>query len=264
MTHHPSRDLVHYYVDQKNPHHGQAIIKGFNARARNALNARLEPGSLHIIGGLQHGSAELMAQALDAGEPYIFVDRAYFGGGPGSDRLRVVPSAYQHHWQQRADGERLKTLRAAGLAPDLVDWRRQGSHVLVVPPSDAVRKLFHIEHQMAELEKRVRACFDGPVIVSRKGQGKPAREHFENCWAVVTWTSNVAVEAVCAGIPCFVSRASAAAPVSLTLDQIEKRIETPYYADNRESWAAGLADGQFTLDEIASGLAAETTLAYFR
>jgi hypothetical protein len=300
-----NRERVHYLVSAKNAHHGAAIARGFKARTVPAERRTLEKGALHIIGGLQHGSLELMQQVLDAGEPYVFIDRAYFGGGPGSNCLRVVPGAYQHHWRTRCPSDRWEALCArergtvngvssssqpaalhrvvrsrartcAGTSIETPDslphpsslgmrpWRMQGAHVLVVPPSEAICKLFHIEAQMAGLEARVRSAFDGPVIVSRKGDPRPLNDRLANCWAVVTWTSNVAVEAILAGVPVFCSHYSAAAPVSLTLDQIEQRIERPYLADDREAWAAALAYGQFDLEEIASGYAAEIALADFQ
>jgi hypothetical protein len=76
----------------------------------------------------------------------------------------------------------------------------------------------------------------------------------------VTWTSNVAVEAIVAGVPAFVSRYSAAAPMAGMLDTLEHRIETPPMPDGREGWAASLAYGQFTLAEIASGYCAEIVM----
>lgn len=257
-------DAVHYYVDQKNAHHGRAIIQGFKARARNSLNGRLEPGALHLIGGLQFGSLELMKQVLAAGEPYIFFDRAYFGGGRGTDRLRAVPSAYQKHWQERWPDDRYSALSTQHPALALRPWREAGSHVLVVPPGPAICKLFGLDAWLASSLARLKACFDGPVRVSIKGDPVPLAERLAGSWAVVTYTSNVAVEAVLAGVPCFVDAKSAAAPVSLNLDQIEDRIERPYLADNRLAWAASLAYGQFTLDEISSGYAAEIVLPHFR
>lgn len=240
---------VHYQVTRKNRHHGEAIIKGFGARAVPAENTRLEPGALHLVGGLQHGSLELMQQLLGKGEPYVFFDRAYFGGGPGSDRLRVVPSAYQHHWITPRPSDRFDRQRC-----ELKPWRSDGRHILLVPPAQAVRTLFGIDGWVEETVGRLKACTDRPVMVSIKPDPRPLADRFRNCWCVVTWTSNVAVEGACAGIPAFVSRHSAAAPISSTLDQLEARIETPAMPD-RTKWAWSLAYGEFDLSEIESGYA---------
>ena len=255
---------VHYQVTTKNPHHGHAIIQGFKAQAVDSMQQRIVPGSLHLVGGLQHGSLEILRQVLAAGEPYVFFDRAYFGGGPGTDVLRAVPSAYQKHWQERWPSDRFDALRTANPALEIQPWRQYGSHVLLIPPSGAIEQLFGLTQWGRRMRQRLENAFDGPIRVSHKGDPIPLTERLKNCWAVVTYTSNVAVEAVLAGVPVFVDAKSAAAPVGLTLDQIEERIETPYLADNREAWAASLAYGQFTVDEISSGFAAEIVLQPFR
>ena len=240
---------VHYQITRKNRHHGEAIIKGFGARAVSAEGARLEPDALHLVGGLQYGSLELMQQLLGAAEPYVFFDRAYFGGGPGTNRLRVVPSAYQHHWITPRPPDRFER---AGV--ELKPWRNEGRHILLVPPGQAVRALFGIDGWLEATALRLKSCSERPVVVSVKGDPRPLSTRLHNCWCVVTWTSNVAVEAVCAGIPVFVSRHSAAAPVGVAIEQLEIRIEAPTMPD-RSAWAHSLAYGEFDLGEIESGYA---------
>ena len=76
-------------------------------------------------------------------------------------------------------------------------------------------------------------------------------EALKTAHALVTHSSNVAIEAVCLGTPVFVSHTSAAAPVGHTdLSHIEK----PAYPD-RSAWLSHLAYNQFSLEEIADGRA---------
>jgi hypothetical protein len=79
----------------------------------------------------------------------------------------------------------------------------------------------------------------------------PLPQALETAHALVTHSSNVAIEAVCLGTPVFVSQASAAAPVGRT--DLEA-IESPSYPD-RASWLAHLAYNQFTFEEIGDGRA---------
>ena len=65
----------------------------------------------------------------------------------------------------------------------------------------------------------------------------------------MTHSSNVAVEAVIAGVPVFVANSSACEPVGMT---DFSRIESPIYP-NREPWLAHLAYSQFSYEEIESG-----------
>ena len=67
--------------------------------------------------------------------------------------------------------------------------------------------------------------------------------------ALVTHSSNVAIEAACLGTPVFVAPTSAAAPVG-RVDLAD--IEMPIYPD-REPWLAHLAYNQFSFEEIRSG-----------
>jgi len=74
-----------------------------------------------------------------------------------------------------------------------------------------------------------------------------------DCWALVTHSSNVAVDAVIAGVPVFVEPTSPAAPVG-NLDLA--KMENPNMPE-RGPWFDSLMAQQFTVDEMRSGLARE-------
>lgn len=237
-------------------HFTEAIVQGFPGRVRNIEPGRLASGCVHVFGGLQFGCLELFRQIRRLGEPYVFFDRAYFGGGTFTDRLRLTRGAYQRHWVEDGDAARL-----AKWGVELEPWREGGEFVVVVPPSPEVEALFGLKGWEAETLKRLDACTDRPVMVSRKSDrdASPLRDRLANCHAVVTWTSNVAVEAVCMGIPAFVSPWSAARPAASALERLEAELEQPARPD-RAAWAVSLAGGQFTVDEIAGGVAREVLL----
>lgn len=242
--------IAHYFVEEKNRHIGEAICAGWGAERVSSHIGKPVPGALHLIAGLQFGALEILMQVRAAREDYVFFDRAYFDGGPGSNWLRVVPRAYQHHWVQDLPPARAEALR---LESRLRAWRAAGRHIMVVPPSDAICRLFNLGDWEAQTLARLQRCTDRPVDVSRKGDPRPLAERLADCHAVVTWTSNVAVEAVCAGVPVFCSSESAARSVSGWLGSLEHDIERPTIAPARELWLRSLACGQWTLDEIAAG-----------
>jgi hypothetical protein len=71
-----------------------------------------------------------------------------------------------------------------------------------------------------------------------------------DAYALVTWSSGAAVEAVLRGVPVFVLYHSAATPVARTcLDHIEFP-----FIPNREQWAYNLAYQQWTLNECKLGI----------
>lgn len=246
-----NRDRVHYFSGQKNAHYGEAIAAGFQCRKVPIESMRLEPDALHFTGGLQFGGLELMQALLENGEEYIFFDRAYFGGGPRTNRIRAVPMAYQHSWLQPAYGP-----RAFGV--ELKDWRKSGEYLMLVPPGPAICQLFGLGNWAANITREIIKITDRPMYVSYKGDSKPLAERLGRCHAVITWTSNVAVEAVCAGVPVFVSPFSAALPVGNAISTMTaESLESPNMSADRQAWVDGLAWGQFSLEEIASGFARE-------
>ena len=239
--------------------HMVAMEAGWPEAERYDLaNGRLIPDNgtpaLHIVGGLQFGALYRMREIRAAGMPYIFYDRAYFGGGPHSDRLRITRGAYQKHAIERGRWDNRLSSRAAALGVELDPWRASGSHILLVPPGEAIRALFGLGDWEAETLARLKACTDRPVRVSRKPDPVPLSIRLRDCHCVVTWTSNVAVEAICAGVPAVCAFWSAAGPVAGNLDELEAYIERPLKPE-REAWAESLAWGQFNLDEIRSGFA---------
>ncbi len=250
-------DYVHYFSGKKNAHHGEAVIQGFHARRVPVENARLESGH-HIVGGLQFGSLDLMIELRANPQPYLFMDRAYFGGGPGSNVLRIVPNAYQHHWQQQDRGWRLKQ-------PLVEEWKDGGRFIMVVPPSPSICLLFDLGDWLKDTMHTLAQITDREVYVSYKGDRQPLAERLKHCHAVVTWTSNVAVEAVCAGVPAIVSKHSAARPVCCHLETMDQHtIEHPKRPSKelRQQWANALTWGQYTLDEIRDGRARKLIEAY--
>ena len=82
---------------------------------------------------------------------------------------------------------------------------------------------------------------------------KPLHEDLKNAWAMVSWHSMCAVEAVVRGIPSFTSEHSPAKPVSLNLEHLDC-IEEPYMP-KREQWLYSLLGAQFKLEEMKSGYA---------
>ncbi len=74
-------------------------------------------------------------------------------------------------------------------------------------------------------------------------------EDLASAWCVVTHHSNVAVDALLAGIPVFCVGGVAREMGTPDLSQIE----TPHYPNDREQWAADLAYTQWSVPEMAAG-----------
>lgn len=251
-----SLKAVHYFSSGKNPQHGEAIIAGFGAQAVSMSGPLLGRGYLHLIGGMQFGSFEILQAVRASGEPYVFFDRAYFGGGPGTNLLRAVRNGYQKNWVDPRPGD--NRLRRFGVT--LQPWRGGGKHILLVPPSEPVARQFGLVEWEDHMIAALNAVTARRVWVSRlKRDPTPLNLRLRDCWCVVTYTSNVAVDAIVAGVPAICSPLAAAAPVAGALDKLEECVEAPP-RPAREAWAASLAWGQFNLAEIAGGVARRVVL----
>ena len=146
----------------------------------------------------------------------------------------------------------------------LKPWRENGEHILVIPPSYHTAKWYGIDrHKWTEqVIKEIKKTSRRPIRVRYKyvenadwgtKVSKPLKEDLENCWAMVSWHSMCAIEAVVNGVPSFTSQHSPAKPVSLSLDNLDI-VDDPHMPD-REQWLYSLTGAQFTLDEMKSGYA---------
>jgi hypothetical protein len=193
-------------------------------------------GSPHTWGSLRH--------ARKNGDAWIYGDHGYFHRGT---YYRITRNAFQHDGCGEARREPGVTI-----AP----WRKRGAHVLVCPPDDKIAALMGFDHHAwrHDVLARLAENTDRMVIVRPRAheQVRPLEADLADAWALVTWGSNAAVEAVLVGVPVFCT-GDCSASIMGRSDPIN--IEYPLYPDDRYEWAATLAANQWTLDEIASGMA---------
>lgn len=247
------------YPVRKSPEVWAALAKGFGARLAPlpfGEPRRLDLSGPAILGGLQFDMADLLRQARGLGFPYLFVDNGYFRTHDGATRIRrrVTPNAYCQFWINEIAAQPGYGARFDALGLELKPWRKSGRHILVYLSSPAHSEFFKLEAWLSETLYMLERYSDRPVIVRRKGELGPLEQELADCWAVVTWSSKLACEATLAGVPAFTGPESGAVPVS---GGALENIETPSLCDFRREWACSLAWGQYTTEEIASGMAAE-------
>lgn len=146
-------------------------------------------------------------------------------------------------------------------------WRENGTHILVAGMSAKAAAAEGLQaHQWERATiNRLRELTDRPIVYRPKpswAEAKPLEgsifdsttpldEALLNCHAVVTHHSNVAVDALLAGVPCICPGGAA----SLLSAHALEDIENPPMPDGREQWAFNLAWTQWSVDEMAAGLA---------
>ena len=133
-----------------------------------------------------------------------------------------------------------KGARAEGYEPE--EWERKTRDAL-------------LQHTDREIRYRPKPSWkDARPIggMTYSGRDRTAALEFENCWAVVTRHSNIAMEAVLAGVPAFCTHGVGADMACPDLSQIETPLMPK--ASDRRRWAADIAYCQWSIAEMREGL----------
>jgi hypothetical protein len=187
---------------------------------------------------------------------WYLADNGYLRAGHFDGYYRITKNAFLCSGEGQGDAARLHRL-GVRVRP----WRKSGEYVLLcVPPplycrawgfdGEAWRKRIMTD---LETDRPLRLSFK-PGLDERCPPDQPSlEEQLARAWAVVTHDSNVAIDALIAGVPVFVTGKTPARRCGLT---DVSRIETPLYSDEREAMLAVLAANQWTLAEFRDGTAA--------
>lgn len=200
----------------------------------------------------------------------VYVDLGYWGRRKlsrfdGYHKIAVNSRHPTDYFQKQAH----PSDRFASHRVQIKPWRTEGSHILVAGMSAkaaAAEQLLPNQWErktIAELRKLTRR----PIIYRPKpnwADAKPIEgstfdreskleEVLRDCHAVVTHHSNVAVDALLAGVPCICPGGVASVLSGHSLEQIEN----PPTPDGRAQWAADLAYTQWSVDEMKQGLVFE-------
>ena len=216
------------------------------------------PG-LGVFWGLANNNFNIIKQHQANSQPWIFTDMPYWGRWmPDSDKdqayWRIIPNALHCNSIGNFDNTRAKKIGV-----ELRDWRTQGDYILVCPSSPTMERFLGEENWLQRTLVELNKYTDRLIVVRQKPRNNttsgpaaattPLEYDFKNAFAVVTLTSIVGVEAVCAGIPSFCHSLSPAAPVS---NWNLADIESPRRID-RQNWVNTLANHQYTTSELRQG-----------
>lgn len=226
----------------------EAFAKGAKCAVVPPLPLRV--GSVFAYGCLR-GLDATLTQARDAGRVWLYADNGYLLTGKNS-HFRVTRCAWQHDGSGNAGSDRFDRLRLR-----IKPWRTSGRHILVCPPEPRATELWGVaadwqQKVVLELKRHT----DRPIVVRRRigdkmvGGAPPLAVALKDCWAVVVWRSNAAVEALLAGVPVLCTDQCAAYRMGTP---ILGWIEKPVMPDDRQQWAHNLAAAQWSLAEMADG-----------
>ena len=204
------------------------------------------PG-VSVVWGVLRGSKKVIDDTAAANGIFYYIDHAYFNRGHEKN-YRISRNRFEAGPVRQVSGERLNSLDIS-FSP----WRSGGREIIVCPPTEYFMTAHNCHDWLEQTLTQLKMHTDRPIVIRTKPKPgeevKPLPEALSTAHALVTHSSNVAIEAAVMGTPVFVSPSSAAAPVGLT---DLSRIETPLRPE-RLQWLAHLAWSQFSFEEIQSG-----------
>lgn len=217
-----------------------------------------------VFYGRDRGTLSIMRQCANDRVPWFMVDNGYFGARRYDGYYKISRNGFQCDGLGVPDYDRLAEVLAITGQSIRHKWRKRSlkAHVLICPPIVEYERChwFSHTHWLRFVTHAVRKATERKFRLrykpgdKRGTDSRTLEDDFTHCHAVVTHDSNIAVEAIMEGIPAFVTGTSPAqvfGNVDLAL------IDKPRRDANRLKWLAILANNQWTLDEIASGMACE-------
>ena len=196
------------------------------------------------------------------------MDHGYFTNAHDSPHwLRITKNKHCQNILQDRPSDRYEK----NFKQDIKQWKKNGSKILVLPPTNAIANFFGVENWLDNTLTTLRANTDREIVVREKPYNptvaidhvgatvkieKPTkaqgRINWSDYYAMVTYNSNTMIASLTEGVPVFCDPLnSAAAPISETNFT---KIETPNYGD-RVALFSSLAYNNFTMQEMSDGTA---------
>ncbi|MCB4393861.1 hypothetical protein FZZ91_00625 [Synechococcus sp. HB1133] len=249
---HPSDFNKNMIIAYKNKGGGgneliDSIVESLKCRSEFADEYKSESEGVRLVWGVLRNSKAVIDDCIKNDLHFIYADHAYFKRGHKIS-YRISPNSFECNTYKLCDDKR-RDLFNCRLEP----WNQKGSKIIVCPPTDYFCEAHGTYGWLNSTLKQLRKYTDRKIVIRKKPtegcESISLREQLQSAYALVTHSSNVAIESVCLGTPVFVSSASAASFVGQTnLAQIEN----PIYPD-RENWVNNLSYCQFSYEEIRNG-----------
>jgi hypothetical protein len=233
--------------ERSSPKFAAAFAQGCGGSA--VVDDALRPGPVALFGSPARQA--LLAQARAEGRDWYYGDHGVFRRFA---YYRVTRNAMQYTGPSSTDRARWDALRVETQP----DWIRGGT-IVICPNSRLYMSWFGIDagQWVIDIVSRLATLTDRHIVVRWKSTAstRPLYHDLHAAHMVVVFSSACAVEALAAGVPvCTLAPWASTARMGITdLAQIEN----PYYPTIRErdEFLFGLANNQWTLDEIRSGVA---------
>jgi hypothetical protein len=212
-------------------------------------------------------SGKIADHVTSKGDDYYFIETGYLGNYRCANNRtgrkiyhRIVKNAMQHNTIMDVPSDRWDSL--VEFNPDLEykGWKRTGSKILLVLSTEKPFQYYGedrdawVKNVISTIEKHT----DREIVIREKAsRGERTNDTIyealdDDIYALVTYNSIAAVEAIQHGIPAFALAPTAADPVG---NKDLTQIENPHMPDEEiiQKWLYSIAYSQYSLDEIITG-----------
>jgi len=232
-----------------------------------------------VFQGLVRGTKEVHDVCISKEKDWFYFDQPYFFSNDyqqsdtGDRWYRICKNNTQKNYLEKSyKVDRRYDKLISRLPQKCIDeltpksWQYDGKHILIIPPSYHTAHWYGIDrHEWTQdiVKKIAKHDRTHPIVIREKFKNgadwgdkvdKSLNEDLKDCYAMISFHSMCAVQAVINGIPSYCSEHSPAFPVSLGLNELDQ-IKDPLYAGDREDWVKSLMCAQFTEEEMKSGQA---------
>lgn len=218
--------------------------------------------------GILAGSGEVYKWCQKEKKDFYFMDHGYFTNAHDSPHwLRITKNKHCQNILQNKPADRYEK----NFKQDIQPWKKNGSKILVLPPTNAIANFFGAEDWLNNTLQILKENTDRVIEVREKPYNptvaidhvgatvkidKPTKNQGSINWseyhAMVTYNSNTMIASLTEGVPVFCDPLnSAAAPISET---DFTKIESPKYGD-RVALFSSLAYNNWTMSEMNNGTA---------
>jgi hypothetical protein len=225
-----------------------ALAGGIGRDANIVYGAPPDDGNPFVVWGQEWLTMRIVPEAVRRGRPFWTLDNGYWNPARGTSR-----GYYRFCYRGMSPVLLPKTPFLREPTARMQPWREDGGHVLLAMPGVefGVAMGIDVKGWCATIVGEVYAKTEAlgrELRVRMRDERRPLADDLRDCWALVTHSSNVAVDAVIAGIPVFVAPTCPAAPVGRTdLDLAEP------FMPGRNGWLKSLASQHFNLAEMRNG-----------
>lgn len=203
-----------------------------------------------VVWGQEWTAMRAIPKAVAQNRPFWHIDNGFWNPARGTSRgyYRFTYRSMTPVYLPEDTDFQFPTAR-------LIPWRKNGRHILLAMPGIHFGMALGIDVKswcdgIVSIVRDICGETGRPLVIRERNERRNLRDDLYNAWAVVTHSSNVAVDAAINGIPVFVQPTNPAAPVG----RLDLDLENPI-TPGRNRWMKSLASQHFTLNEMQNGTA---------